>query len=82
MIVTPGNENSKFLLLPGQAFHEVVVHNVFNQLALGVKLAQESGPPPVHLQRQHGPDFKLHLGMSMTLASNSRSPWIAHNTPK
>jgi hypothetical protein len=81
-MVTPGKVNKRFLLLFAQPCQDEGVQIVAIQGALGVKSVHVNSPSPLHLHKQQGPDFKLHLGMSMTLARNSRSPWIAHKTAK
>lgn len=81
-MVTPGKVNKRFLLLFAQPCQDEGVQIVAIQGALGVKSAHVNSPSPLHLHKQQGPDFKLHLGISITLAKNSRSPLMLHNTPK
>jgi hypothetical protein len=81
-MVTPGKLNNKHLLLSAQAIQDEGVQAVAIQGASGLKLAHVNSPHPLHLHRQHGPDCKLHLGMLITFARNSKSPLMLHNTPK
>ena len=81
-MVTAGKVNKRFLLLFAQPCQDEGVQIVAIQGALGVKSAHVNSPSPLHLHKQQGPDFQLHLGISITLARNSRSPLMLHNTPK
>jgi hypothetical protein len=80
-MLTPGKVNNKFVLLSAQPCQDEGVQIVASQGAVGVKSAHDNSPDPLHLHKQQGPDFKLHLGIPITFARNSKSPLMLHSTP-